>query len=79
MMTKEEILAEINFSKSRDRDYASSIAIRIFDYFENQKCKNCKYYGEIWFRECTIAGCELLDLKVGRTFSCNKWEANDSK
>lgn len=50
---------------------------KIYDDFESRTCSSCKFYGDIWFRDCTIAGCTKLRISVGKTFSCNKWESKD--
>ena len=55
--------------------YNSAIDVA-FNYFENQKCENCKYENKI-----TMSGgarsCLLLEIGIGKDFGCNKWEAKD--
>ena len=42
--------------------------------FAARTCDSCGRYGEIWFRDCTVSGCEHLRISVTKTFSCSAYK-----
>ncbi len=50
---------------------------KIFDYFENRSCENCKYYKKSIsqdYETCFLIKNNGYNLDCDKDFCCNRWE-----